>query len=150
MSRHTKKYTLASRTIQRLNQNLQESIFFSSPKRNLKIFSPTLRCFNFFRQRTVLTWTDIASNVNRFVESVCGHEQNRFVGTAAHAGNNQGFVACGARTMKPMLHSLSRLWSGEPSVVFDGDGGLIVITLWGLRFTRPTDIVTIDTDLFCR
>ena len=26
-------------------------------------------------------------NVNRFVESVCGHEQNRFVGTAAHAHN---------------------------------------------------------------
>ena len=35
----------------------------------------------------MLTQTDTASNVNRFVESVCGHEQNRFVGTAAHAGN---------------------------------------------------------------
>lgn len=29
----------------------------------------------------------ITSNVNRFVESVCGHEQNRFVGTAPHAHN---------------------------------------------------------------
>ena len=35
----------------------------------------------------MLTRTDTALNVNRFVESVCGHEQNRFVGTAPHAHN---------------------------------------------------------------
>ena len=34
------------------------------------------------RNRTV-----IASNVNRFAESVCGREQKRFGRTAAHAGN---------------------------------------------------------------
>lgn len=35
----------------------------------------------------MLNRTDTALNVNRFVESVCGHEQNRFVGTAPHAAN---------------------------------------------------------------
>jgi hypothetical protein len=44
----TKKYTLASRLSQRLNLRLQESIFFSTPKRKSNFFSPTLRCFNFF------------------------------------------------------------------------------------------------------
>ena len=47
-SPHTKKYTLASRYRQCLNQSLQESIFFSTPKSNSNFFSPTLRCFNFF------------------------------------------------------------------------------------------------------
>jgi len=36
-------------------------------------FSPTLRFFNYlFFQRTVRNRTDIASNVNRFEQSVCG------------------------------------------------------------------------------
>ena len=33
----------------------------------------------------MLTRTDTPSNVNRFLESVCGHEQWCFVGTAPHA-----------------------------------------------------------------
>jgi hypothetical protein len=44
----TNKYTLASRLCQRLNQSLQESIYFSTRKRNSIIFYPTVRCFNFF------------------------------------------------------------------------------------------------------
>jgi hypothetical protein len=47
-SPHTKKYTLTSRLSQRLYHSLQESIFFSSQRRNSIFFSPTLRCFNFF------------------------------------------------------------------------------------------------------
>lgn len=47
-SPHTIKYTLASRLSQRLNQSLQESILFSTPKKQFKFFSATLRCFNFF------------------------------------------------------------------------------------------------------
>ncbi|MBK6915412.1 MAG: hypothetical protein IPH11_17745 [Ignavibacteriales bacterium] len=31
----------------------------------------TLQCFNLFCQRTVRNWTDIASNVIRFGQSVC-------------------------------------------------------------------------------
>lgn len=31
--------------------------------------------------------TSKPKKINRFVESVCGHEQLCFVGTAAHAGN---------------------------------------------------------------
>jgi hypothetical protein len=39
---------LQAASIQPTNQSLQESIFFSSPKRNSKIFFPSLWCFNFF------------------------------------------------------------------------------------------------------
>jgi hypothetical protein len=42
-------------------------VFFSATQeRNSIFFSPTLRCFNFFCQRTVRNRTDIASNINRF------------------------------------------------------------------------------------
>ncbi len=37
----TKKYTLASRLSQRLNQSLQESIFFSTPKKKFKNIFPS-------------------------------------------------------------------------------------------------------------
>lgn len=47
-SSHTKKYTLASRLSLRLNQSLQGSICFSTPRRNSNLFSPTQRCFNLF------------------------------------------------------------------------------------------------------
>ena len=46
-SPHTNKYTLASRYKPPTNQSLQESIYFSTPRRIL-FFSPSLRCFNFF------------------------------------------------------------------------------------------------------
>jgi len=48
----TKKYNLASRYSQRLNQSLQESIFFSTPKSN-SIFPPPFGVL-FFCNRTPL------------------------------------------------------------------------------------------------
>jgi hypothetical protein len=83
----TKKYTLASRLSQPLNQSLQESIFFSTPRSNSNFFSPTLRCFNFFPQRTVCNRTDRASNVNHFGESVCGHRTESLRGESMPAAN---------------------------------------------------------------
>jgi len=68
-SPHTKKYTLAIRTSQRTNQKLQESIFFSNPRRIIKFFSPPLQKKIKSLQRTVLTLTDIALNVNRLEQS---------------------------------------------------------------------------------
>ena len=54
-SQRTKKYTLASRLSQRLNQSLQESIFFSTQKSNSIFFLPSLRCFNFFANAQPMT-----------------------------------------------------------------------------------------------
>lgn len=71
-SQRTKNTLLQFAQGNRTNQKLQESIFSPTQKRNSNFFSPTLRCFNFFSHRTVRNRTDIASNVNRFVESVCG------------------------------------------------------------------------------
>ena len=69
--------------------NFFKRVFFSPTQEKIQIiFFPTLRFFNYlFFQRTEQTLNCIASNVNRFVESVCGHEQNRSGRTAAHAGN---------------------------------------------------------------
>ena len=61
--------------------------FFSHPKRNSNFFSPTLRCFNFFCQRTLLTRTDIASNVNRFGQSVCKLDTTHLRTNRMAAGN---------------------------------------------------------------
>ena len=105
------------------NQKLQESIF--SPTqiklKNKKIFRASKNKTSF--QRTVRTSNIYATIVNRFVESVCGHEQNRFVCRVEYAYNNKGFVVCEARTMKPMLHG-----------TFDSFCGL-EFNLWGLRST---------------
>ena len=103
-SPHTKNTLLQAATSQPTNQSLQESIFSPAQKKLNNKKSPTLQKNKTSFHRTVQTLTDIALNVNRLEQSVCRHEQNRFGRTAAHAGNNQGFVACGARTMKPMLH----------------------------------------------
>jgi len=89
MSHRTKKYTLASRTGQRLNQSLQESIFFSTPIRIFNFFSPTLRCFNFFFHRTVHNLTVCASNVNRFGESVCVIRTEPLRGESMPAANKK-------------------------------------------------------------
>jgi len=62
--------------------------FFSHPKRNSNFFSPTLRCFNFFCPRTLLTRSDIASNVNRFGQSVCRHLTTQLRGESMAAGNS--------------------------------------------------------------
>jgi hypothetical protein len=71
MSQRTKAHTFASRTSQRTDQSLQKSVLFANPNRNSIFFSPTLRCFNFFSQRTVLNRTDTASIVGDSGQSVC-------------------------------------------------------------------------------
>ena len=72
-SHRTKTYTLASRTNQRTDQSLQESMFFATQiKLFFKNFPPTKKNKKF--QRTVLTRTDTALNVECFGQSVCGLE----------------------------------------------------------------------------
>ena len=51
------------------NQSLQESIFFSNPRRNSNYFSPTLRCFNFFA--TAQPTTD--NHSDSLLQTLTGH-----------------------------------------------------------------------------
>ena len=76
-----------SRTSQHYNQSFVKEL--AKPTQRKIVFKKFSDPFkkNKKRKRTVLNRTDIASNVNRFVESVCGHEQLCFVGTAPHAAN---------------------------------------------------------------
>jgi hypothetical protein len=82
-----KKNTLLKNAQANAESIFFKRVFFSATQR--KIFATPLFLIQLFFQRTgfVRNRTDIASNVNRFVESVCGHEQLCFVGTAPHAAN---------------------------------------------------------------
>ncbi len=90
-SPHTKNTLLKKRTSQRFKQFFLREYFFTSPRRNSKIFSPTLRFFNYlFFQRTVYPRTDSASNVNSFGQSVCKLDTTR-LRTERRATDNSGF-----------------------------------------------------------
>ena len=101
-----KKNTLLKTAASHRTTKVFKRVFFSPTQEEIQIiFFPTLRFFNYlFFQRTVQTLTDIALNVNRFEQSVCELPTTHLRTDSKAADNNQGFVACGARTMKPMLH----------------------------------------------
>lgn len=71
-SPHTKNTLLQAATSQHTNQSLQESIFSPTQEKikKQKISLPKKNKTSF--HRTVQTLTDIALNVNRFGQSVCG------------------------------------------------------------------------------
>ena len=71
---HTQKNTLLKTAATNRTTKVFKRVFFSPPQKEIQIiFFPTLRFFNYlFFQRTVLNRTDIALNVNRFEQSVCG------------------------------------------------------------------------------
>jgi hypothetical protein len=67
----TQKNTLLKNAQAKTASNFFKRVFFpATQERNSIYFSPTLRCFNFFCQRTVLNRTNSASNLNRFLDSV--------------------------------------------------------------------------------
>ncbi len=45
-------------------------VFFTPPRQEFYFFSPSLRCFSFFCQRTVYNWTDIASNLKHLAQGL--------------------------------------------------------------------------------
>jgi len=72
MKSHPQKNTLLKNAQANAESNFFKRVFFSPTQKEIQIiFFPTLRCFNFFSHRTVRNRTDIASNVNRFEQSVC-------------------------------------------------------------------------------
>lgn len=71
---HPQKNTLLKNAQANAESNFFKRVFFSPTQEEIQIiFFPTLRFFNYlFSQRMVRNWTDIALNVNRFEQSVCG------------------------------------------------------------------------------
>jgi hypothetical protein len=69
----TQKNTLLKNAQGNAKGNFFKRVFFSPTQEEIQIiFFATLRFFNYlFFQPTVLNRTDIASNVNRFEQSVC-------------------------------------------------------------------------------
>ena len=87
----TQKNTLLKNPQANAEGNFFKRVFFSPPQEEIQIiFFPTLRFFNYlFFQRTVLIRTDIASNVNRFVASVCGHQTEQLRGKSTASANKK-------------------------------------------------------------
>lgn len=101
MANAQKKYTLAIRTSQRCNQKLQESIFFSYPR---KIFANASFFKKLFRHRTgfVRNRTDSASNINRLEQTVC-ELQTLPLRTNSTAAANKGLPQAGRQWLIEVL-----------------------------------------------
>ncbi|MBV6472205.1 MAG: hypothetical protein JPMHGGIA_00460 [Saprospiraceae bacterium] len=89
MQSHPQKNTLLKNAQANAESNFFKRVFFSPTQEEIQIiFFPTLRFFNYlFFQRTVLTRTDTASNVNRFEQSVCELETTHLRTDSRAAGN---------------------------------------------------------------
>ena len=102
-SQPTKNTLLKKRTSQRFKQFFLREYFFSTPRRNSKIFFPSLRFFNYlFSQRTELNRTDSASNINRFGQSVSKLDTTT-LRTDRRATDNKGFVKLGVQWLIEQL-----------------------------------------------
>ena len=78
---NTQKNTLLKNAQANATSNIFKRVFFSPTQEEIQIiFFPILRFFKYlFFQRTVRNWTDSASNVSCFLDSVCkmGTTQHR-------------------------------------------------------------------------
>ena len=96
---NAQKNTLLKNAQANAESNFFKRVFFLPPKKNF--CQRSLKKKNLFFQRTVQIRTDIASNVNRFVDSVCGHRTESLRGKSRAAGNKKinanflfgGFIA---------------------------------------------------------
>ena len=88
----TQKNTLLKNAQGKASGNFFKRVFFSPTQKEIQIiFLPTLRFFNYlFFQRSVRNRTDIASNVNRIEQSVCGLQTTR-LRADRRATDNSGF-----------------------------------------------------------
>ena len=89
ISQRSKKYTLKNRCKPAHEPKFLREYFFLQPKKNF--FPPFLFSIKLFFQRTGIlqTCTDIASNVNRFVDSVCGLETVVLRGKSTASANRK-------------------------------------------------------------
>ena len=90
----TQKNTLLKNPRGNASGNFFKRVFFSPPQKEIQIiFFPTLRFFNYlFFQRTVRNRTDIALNVNRFEQSVCGLQTTHLRTDSKAADNIRSIV----------------------------------------------------------
>ena len=88
----TQKNTLLKNAQANATSNFFKRVFFSPTQEEIQIiFFSTLRFFNYlFFQRTVHNWTDSASNVNSFGQSVCKLDTTH-LRTDRRATDNSGF-----------------------------------------------------------
>jgi len=106
---HKKKYTLKKRYKPTLKAIFLREYFFLPPKKNF--FPPFLFLRNLFSQRTglVLNRTDMASNVNRCGQSVCGLDTSTLRSVRTASGNS-GFKKLAVQWLIEHSTSHQHLW----------------------------------------
>jgi len=87
----TQKNTLLKNAQATLKAIFIREYFFLQPKKNFKIFSQRFKKIK-TPHRTVLTRTDIASNVNCFGQSVCGLDTTDLRTDSRAAHNSTSYV----------------------------------------------------------
>jgi hypothetical protein len=91
-SKHIKAHTFASRTSQRTDQSLQKSVLFAAPRRNSIIFSPTLRCINFF----AIAQPTTIKHLDNLLQTLTG-QRNMTQMTEARTANSRGRSSFGGQ-----------------------------------------------------
>jgi len=101
---NSKKNTLLKNAQANAKVSFFKRVFFSPTQEEIQIiFFPTLRFFNYlFSQRTVLTCTHKASNVNRFGQSLCKLDTTT-LRMDRRATDNKGFVKLGVQWLIEQL-----------------------------------------------
>ena len=107
----TQKNTLLKNAQANAASNFFKRVFFSPSQEEIQIiFFPTLRFFNYlFFQRTVLNWTDSASNVNPLGQSVCNLDTTN-LWTDRRATDNSGFKKLAVQWLIEHSTSHQHLW----------------------------------------
>jgi hypothetical protein len=104
------KNTLLKNAASHRTTNFFKRVLFSATQKEIQIiFFPTLRFFYFFFQRTVRNLTDSASNVNRFLDSVCKLDKTT-LRTDRRATDNSGFKKLAVQWLIEHSTSHQHLW----------------------------------------
>ncbi|MDP2414815.1 hypothetical protein [Daejeonella sp.] len=94
---HAQKNTLLKTAASQPTTKVFKRVFFSPTQEEIQIiFFPTLRCFNFFSNRTVRNWTDSASILGGFGQSVSKLDTTHLQ-TDRRATDNKGFKKLGVQ-----------------------------------------------------
>jgi hypothetical protein len=108
---HPQKNTLLKNAQANATNNFFKRVFFSPSQEEIQIiFFPSLRFFNYlFFQRTVLNWTDTASIVGNFGQSVCKLDTTH-LRTERRATDNSGFKKLAVQWLIEHSTSHQHLW----------------------------------------
>ncbi len=113
------------------NQSLQECMFFATQVRNSNIFSPTLRCFNFFANSQPTT----DKQSDSLLQALTG--QSNVIRTLEARTANKGLNESGGTVLRWTVFRIFELWCFVVSAVLKCPAFVKPLTVIG-HFKRQT------------